>query len=101
MSDYLSRFENKLARVAVLFELPVDVRPYAQITGIGYGIFGDYGWAQRTKVIHRFAQEKLAAVSMVPTPIASCQVLGHRVTEYALFGFGFVYAFCFFADYYC
>lgn len=77
-------FEDKLARVAILFQISVHPRSHGQIIDVAYCLLGDDRRSERTERVHRFGQEELAAVALRFLPVTRRYVLRHCVTEDAI-----------------
>lgn len=99
VGDDISRLENQLARVTVLFQLAIDPRFDTQIIDIAYRLFSYDSGSKRTKSVHRFAQKELSTVFIL-LPVTSWYVLGYCVTEYVIFGLVIVKTFALFPDNY-
>lgn len=80
--------KDELAGAAALFRHAVDAARNGQAVRIGYEAFVDDGRPERAERVHRFADQKLAAVALL-LPVASRYVLGHGVAKHMVHGVRF------------
>lgn len=88
---------NQLLRISALLLHSIDGASNRQVMWIIDQALMNHRWSQRTKRVHRLANQELAAVALL-LPISGGNILGDGVTEHIIHGVRLGYAFRFLAD---